>query len=64
MTISAVSMYHHPDAHNGHPVKPNLVPQLKGLARYNWINELGDGTFGSVHLYRTKDTHELVAIKV
>ena len=35
----------------------------KGLARFDWIKQLGDGTFGSVHLCRNKETHELVAIK-
>ena len=36
----------------------------RGLSRFDWIKQLGDGTFGAVHLYRTKDTHELVAIKM
>ena len=57
-------MYHHPDVHNGHSIKPNVGLHAKGLSRYEWIKELGDGTFGSVHLYRSRDTHELVAIKV
>lgn len=35
----------------------------KGLARYEFIKQLGDGTFGDVHLCRTKDTNEMVAIK-
>ena len=35
-----------------------------GLSRFEFVKKLGDGTFGSVHLYRTKATNELVAIKM
>lgn len=42
--------------------QPNHV-QPKGLARFEWLKQLGDGTFGSVHLFRNKETHDLVAVK-
>ena len=38
-------------------------PSPKGLARFEYLKQLGDGTFGSVHLFRTKDTNDLVAVK-
>lgn len=34
-----------------------------GMNRFEIFRQLGDGTYGSVILGRTKDTHELVAIK-
>jgi len=38
-------------------------PSPKGLARFEYLKQLGDGTFGSVHLFRTRDTNDLVAVK-
>lgn len=35
----------------------------KGMDRFDIIRQLGDGTYGSVHMGRTKKTGELVAIK-
>uniref|UniRef100_H2YAB8 non-specific serine/threonine protein kinase n=1 Tax=Ciona savignyi TaxID=51511 RepID=H2YAB8_CIOSA len=44
---------------------PQAAPTsaLKGLSKFDWLKQLGDGTFGSVNLCRVKDTNELVAIK-
>lgn len=74
MTLSAIGMHHHanigPGVGVGQPTNNtggrgvnNGQQQAKGLARFDWIKQLGDGTFGSVHLCRNKETHELVAIK-
>ncbi|XP_076805120.1 uncharacterized protein LOC143448998 isoform X2 [Clavelina lepadiformis] len=66
MSLSTVGMHHHAaipivgqQENNRHP-----TAKYKGLSRFEWLKQLGDGTFGAVHLYRTKDTHELVAIKM
>nr|CAB3255183.1 serine/threonine-protein kinase ICK [Phallusia mammillata] len=45
------------------PQFPPPPAKSKGLSRYEFVKQLGDGTFGDVHLYRTKDTNEMVAIK-
>ena len=66
MTLSAIGMHHHTNIPGvGQPTNATRQnnPQPKGLARFDWIKQLGDGTFGSVHLCRNKETHELVAIK-
>jgi len=65
MTFSAVGMYHHANAGAvGQHGSNECTARGRGLSRFDWIKQLGDGTFGAVHLYRTKDTHELVAIKM
>ena len=66
MSLSAVGMYRHDN--NAAVKQPSsntsFASKSKGLSRYEFVKQLGDGTFGAVHLYRTKDMHELVAIKV
>ena len=65
MTFSAVGMYHHTNAGAvGQQGNADCTVRGRGLSRFDWVKQLGDGTFGAVHLYRTKDTHELVAIKM
>nr|XP_002124422.3 serine/threonine-protein kinase ICK [Ciona intestinalis] len=65
MSVSAVAMHHHSylsDAANS-KANQSASSNLKGLSRFDWLKQLGDGTFGSVNLCRVKDTNELVAIK-
>lgn len=47
---------------NGNIPKQNKNNK-KGIHKFDLISKLGDGTYGSVHLARTKDSYELVAIK-
>ena len=61
MTLSALHNMHF---QANQPASAECASKGKGLSRFEWVKQLGDGTFGSVHLYRTKDTHELVAIKM
>jgi len=59
--ISAVSMPQHTNLTNIR--QTNKLKEEKNLEDYEWLKQLGDGTFGSVHLYRQKSSHDLVAIK-
>ncbi|XP_039257269.2 uncharacterized protein LOC120333933 isoform X2 [Styela clava] len=69
-SFAPLATHHHTNGNLVSPKSSNLTNNdmnddggPKGLHRFEMIRQLGDGTYGSVHMARTKTSGELVAIK-